>query len=265
MKTHDTFHFPRFAMLCKQNLYHHHRLILTAILGFCGALFLLLLFIQAVDGFHTFYSKDAFYTFVSVFCVTGILYTGTAFPGLRSREKAHQYLMIPASSFEKFLLEIVLRIVLFLLVVPLLYWVVYNLEGNVVRLFDPEFSFERLSDYPVVPRNVEVKNLETLFFSFLIGLTSVILLIPFTGATTFVKMPFLKTLFAVAIIFFFNLFVVVVVFQRILEFRQYYATSNGGILSFNQGQMFRFLVACFAVTTAGLLAASYLKIKEKEV
>ena len=258
----DTFNFGRFGLLCRQNIHHHYKLIATILLGFCGTLFLLLLFLQLLQDFGPVSSKQAFDIFVPVLMIAGIVYAGTAFPGLRTREKAHQYLMTPASVFEKFLTEVVLRIVLFVLAVPLLYWLVYNLEGKVVQVFYPEFSFGGLFEYSLLPRSAEIKNMESLIYSLFVTGVSVILLTALTGAASFLRLPLLKTLSVVTVIFFFNLFVVYLMLE-ILEFRKYYSTS--GVLAFNQPQLYRFLITVFSVATAWLLVVTYLKIKEKEV
>jgi hypothetical protein len=47
--------------------------------------------------------------------------------------------MLPISSSEKFAFELITRIILFLVMMPLLFWVVANLEGAIVHSYVPEF------------------------------------------------------------------------------------------------------------------------------
>src|SRR5690606_19233305 len=141
MKISDTFNITRFGLLVKQHLIHNHRMLLISIVGFCGGLFMLLLIIQAMNQFDS-WSQDAYYgTFITIFIATALLYAGTSFPSLRSREKSYSYLLNPASTLEKFLFELISRIVLFIILIPLLYWVVFHVEGYFRQAVYCRFGF----------------------------------------------------------------------------------------------------------------------------
>ena len=256
MQHNNIFSFARFGILCKQSFIHNFRLTITSLIGFVGGLFILLLAIQIVNGFRPDDERFFFQLFLGVFSITAIICTGTSFPNLRTKESTVSYLMLPASAFEKFLIEFLGRIVLFILIIPLVYWGVYNLEGYIVNLFLPVFSFEGQSlGLP------QTANVRITIFTFTGGL--LLLIIPFTGATVFVKNPLVKTLFAVAIIFFFNLFLVYF-FLEILKFQRYYPTTpilfvrhlEDGLLAMIIGSM---------ILNIGFLAAAYFKLKEREV
>ena len=263
MQQNNLFSFARFGVLCKQNLIHNFRLTITSLIAFCGGLFILLLAIQIVNGFRSPDGERFFFgLFIAIFSITAIICTGTAFPNLRTKERTVSYLMLPASAFEKFLIEFLGRIVLFILIIPLVYWAVYNLEGYIVNLFLPVFSFEGQS------LNLPENNLRTETASVRMGILTLtggllLLIIPFTGATVFVKNPLVKTLFAVAIIFFFNLFLVYF-FLEIMKFQRYYPTTpilfvrqmEDGLLALIIGSM---------ILNIGFLVAGYFKLKEREV
>ena len=102
MSTNNTFSLPRFIQLAKQGLVHNQKLILLTLVGFCGALFILFFFIQLSNDFRQGTDPQIFVpVFMVIFFGGGILFTGNAFPGLRTKEKTISYLMLPASSFEK--------------------------------------------------------------------------------------------------------------------------------------------------------------------
>src|SRR5690606_9481740 len=211
MKISDTFNITRFGLLVKQHLIHNHRMLLISIVGFCGGLFMLLLIIQAMNQFDS-WSQDAYHaTFITIFIATALLYAGTSFPSLRSREKSYSYLLNPASTLEKFLFELISRIVLFIILIPLLYWTVYHVEGYFLQAIYSRFEFAPQSIVEIPFLEVDVPDDSTLPYwalamPFAFGL--LLFTLPFTGASIFMKYPLPKTLFAVAIVFFFHVFLV---------------------------------------------------------
>ena len=103
-------------------------LIISAV-GYCGAVFLVLFLGQLANDKEAF-GIGPFLSFMVAFvAVFGIIYVGYSFPAMRSKEKSFGYLTLPASALEKFVFEFLNRIVVVLIVLPLLYWIVFNLEG----------------------------------------------------------------------------------------------------------------------------------------
>jgi hypothetical protein len=161
----------------------------------------LLLFISQViaDNYKTWDSNSYIGTFSFFYFFGGIFYAGTSFKWLRSKESRFSYLMIPATSFEKFMYELIFKIIAFIVLVPFVYWFLANLEGTIFHLFAPEFKNFQFSFYEVSKSSEFVNN------SFWENWTSInglllIFVIPFTGATYFKKNPMAKTLFSLAII-----------------------------------------------------------------
>ncbi len=259
----NTFNARRFAFLFKQNMIHHSRFFLQSLVAFSGGIFILLSIIQISNSFRT--PSPAFYinVFLIVFTATGIICTGTAFPALRNKVTSLNFFMIPASIQEKFLVEIVARLILFILIVPLVYWIVYNVEGYLANLFFPKFLFEGqpLLQIPQLHMPTETASERTYI---LVPLAIVLMfVIPFTGATIFEKSPLIKTLFAVAVIFFFNLFLVYF-FIEILDFEQYYPTTPILFLRHLEDALLASIIAG-VIFIAGFMATAFLKLKEREI
>src|SRR5690606_28088993 len=145
MNPSEIFSMRRFGLLVRQDFIHNYRLFAITLIGFCGSLFILFLMMQIANNLRPLTAEGFFETFLFISALAAILYTGTAFPGLRTREKSFSYLLNPASALEKFILEFVSRIILFLVIVPFLYWVIFHAEGYFLQLLNPEFDFTPLS------------------------------------------------------------------------------------------------------------------------
>jgi hypothetical protein len=252
-------------MLGQQYVIHHYRILLTSIVAFCGGLFILLLVIQFADDFRPPGSSGGvfFELLMMIFVGTAIICGATAFPPFRSKEKTMNYLMLPASAAEKFLTEFLTRMLLFLVITPLLYWFIYNLEGYAVNVFYPAFSFtgQNLFAWPDMDMDTETARRRILIL--IPSAAFLLFTIPFTGATIFMKNALIKTLFSVAIIFFFNAFLIYF-FIEILSFRDFFPPESILFLS-NTEDILTALTAAAIIFNVGFLSAAYFKLKEKEV
>src|SRR5690606_17984674 len=263
MKISDTFSIERFGLLIKQHLIHNYRMLIVSLVGFSGGLFMLLLVIQAVNQFDT-WCQDAFSgTFITIFIGTALLYAGTSFPGLRTREKSYSYLLNPASVFEKFLFELISRILLFIILIPLLYWVIFNVEGIFLHAIYPKFQFTSQSfDLPFLELHVpEDSSLTYWAIAMPLAFGFMIFTLPFTGASIFMKYPLPKTLFVVAIVFFFHV-LLVFFFLEILDFGK--GTGNERVLGMDAEGAIKFFTTYAVIAHVVLLTAAYFKLKERE-
>jgi len=234
-----------------------------SLVAFCGGLFLLLMAIQLVADNNSFDSETFSGTFLFVVIPMAIVYTGTAFPGFRNKEKSYSYLLTPASAFEKFLFEFINRVLLFLIIIPLLYWMVFNVEGHFVVTVKPGYAFvpRTMSDLLAVFHDADPRWKYTVaVFSLLI------VTIPFAGAASFTKFPLPKTLFIVALVFFFNFFMGYL-FVEVFEFKNYELEEGNRSILFieNETGALRALMGYGLVINAGLLLTTYFKLREKEV
>lgn len=264
MSTNNTFSLPRFIQLAKQNFTHNQRLILLTLVGFCGALFMLFFFIQLTNDLRQGTDPQIFVpVFMVVLIGGGVLFIGNAFPGFRSKEKTISFLMLPASSFEKYLLELLSRLTVLLVIVPVLFWSIFHLEGFVFQIFysDASFSMMELSSIPnIIPDDPASTWIKAL----IVGAGLMGLLIAFTGAAHFERYPLVKTMVIVAVIFFSAMAVLYVVIEKMGLSR--YNPNESLWLFPHTGKGAVGLVAIIVwLVDLVLLASSFLKITEREV
>lgn len=259
MNSSDIFSISRLGLLIRQNLIHNYRLFAITLIGFCGGLFILFLMMQLTNDLRPLDANTFFETFLFISVITAMLYTGTAFSGLRTREKSFSYLLNPASVLEKFLLEFVSRILVFIVVVPSLYWIIFHAEGYFLHLINPEFSFT-----PVSFTDNNLKRPDELSeIALMLSGSMLLFTVPFTGASMFMKYPLPKTLFAVVAIFFFHVFLVYF-FLEILDFASR-GPKDGKILGMDGKDAITFFAIYCLVANVVMIAVAYLKLKEREV
>ncbi len=264
MSANNTFHLPRFFKLAQQNLIHNQRLIALALVGFSGGLFFLFFLIQLSNNLQQGTQPDIFLpAFLAIFMGSGALFCGNAFPSFRSKEKTFGYLMLPASTFEKYLLEILTRLAALFLVLPALFWLIFHFEGFVFQLFYSDASFEMLD----LSRLAEFGPDEELPGSFKLlvaGLTVMGLLIALTGSAHFERFPLVKTMFAVAVLFFASMGILYVIIEHLGLGK--YRPNERMILIPNSGKQGALLFTiAFWIIDIVLAITIYLKLKEKEV
>ncbi len=262
MKTSNLFNPDRFIRLFRQNLIHNARINLITIVAICGGLFALMMMNQVAAHFQSPNYNDFIGLFLFMFIVLGIIYSGNAFPGLRSREKSFTYLLNPASTFEKYLFEIVNRILFFIILFPIIYWVVFFIEGNLMHVINPGFEFR---SYWFFNHNISPPADFDIWAKLLaVNLGLMIFFIPFTGASAFMKAPFIKTMFSIALVVFFQVIIIYLLvkiigphtFNKVHHPVFLWIDSKEGLVQF--GAVYTLLI------NLSLLSVSYFKLKEKE-
>ena len=203
MNPHSNNTLNHFALLSKQFFRLNGKIVLISVGGLIGGIFLLLLFIQRLTEFAAWNYEQFMYVFMGLFMVIAIIFAGSSFPGLRARDKRNYYLMIPISISEKFLFELLLRVVLFAVLLPVIYWTVFHAEAYLVHLFNPDFTFNAFSFTEGFRLPSQFENI--MMMVFVIGLGMLFLTVPFFGSTVFMKHQIIKTAacaFGVLLIFF---------------------------------------------------------------
>ena len=228
--------------------------------------------IVSIAGFHTFMHltnlRSLERTFINnyhipvfLFAFFGgcLLWCGQAFPGFRSKEKSMDYLMTPASSFEKFLFEFINRLIIYLIFFPIIYWVVTNLVTGIFHQYNPEYI-----NYKFTYGDLINPNWSTRESALAMSLGFLMFTLPFTGATYFQKLPLLKTILIVALLvgIYFGIGFLLVKGLHIQEYR----LANGRLLFMYNAEDGK-LAGIFAAILVNLaiLAVGYFKLKEKEV
>jgi hypothetical protein len=110
--------------------------------------------------------------------------------------------MLPASTAEKFLFEFLTRIIAYILFMPVIFWTVANIEGNVIRHFIPTsenfyYKFPFTTYFRIFSHTTAIEGWNK-FGGLQIGLFSFIVV--FTGASHFLKSPLVKTMFTFSVV-----------------------------------------------------------------
>ncbi len=251
MKTDTSFSIFRFALLFNQFRIYNGKLILISISGLIGGLFVMLYSIQIVTRFDTWRYEHFMYLFMGLFMVLAIVYAGSSFPGLRSREKGYNYLQLPATTTEKFMFELFIRVLIFIPLMPALYWTVFHLEGSLVEMLNSDFTFQSFSftegfHLPTESENNWVKAL-------VISQGLLFLMVPFFGATTFMKQPIIKSLAGAITILFIHLII-------------FYALQKSSIRLFqNSWEFITYMTGYLLLINLCMVTLAYFKLKGKQI
>jgi len=264
METNHSFSIQRFFLLCKQSLIINKKLIGISIAGFAGTLFIALIIFQYNSPYRNWQIEKYMATFAFLFFPLGIIFSSLSFPAFRSKEKSMAYLMLPTSASEKYVFELVTRIILFVLVMPLLFWIVANLEGAVVHSYRPElvnYKFSFVEGWSEMTKNEKLgawaifAMVQGCFFVFISA---------FTGASHFAKSPLLKSLFTLSLIVAsYSLFTFLLV--KGLNLEKYKPSNDRVLFMSNKQDAIVFLAIGATVINLSLLAIAWFRLKEKEV
>ena len=178
-------------------------MISIALIGFAGTLFIALMLIQSASSsdLKGWRLEEYIVVFLFLFFVLGIIYTSLSFPAFRSKEKSMAFLMLPSSTSEKYVFEVVTRLVVFIILMPLLYWAVANLEGTIMHYYYPEFEHYKFSFKEAYYKITNAdKSSYWLIYDFVQGGAFCLYLFICGGASHFTKSPLVKTLFTFSIL-----------------------------------------------------------------
>jgi hypothetical protein len=259
----NIFSNKRFALLFKQHFIQNSQLLLLSTVAYVGVIFIVLCIAQVGNNLapHRLSGFQGFLVlFVSVF---GILYAGHAFPAFRSKENTINYLMMPASVLEKFVFEFVSRIGVILVMLPLLYWVTFNLQGYFFGVFT-EAIFQPIGiQYLVRLEEIPAGILFVIYSMITCGIFF-ILSLAFTGAAMFDKQPLVKSLFAVAIIVMFFVGYSYIIVEH-LGLGAYHPPDQMVFIPMDEFRAFRFIAVALFAGTIVMLFVAFRKLKEREV
>jgi len=249
------FNFSRFVKLVSFNLNIHKKRYLLMVGGVFAALFLFQLVILLSNPRWN--NMDWAGLFVGTGIVGAIFYFGKSFPYLRKKETTIDALMIPASTFEKYLLEIVSRFVVYLIAFPVIFYLASHFSAVFATILKEDISytgFMLASAFDRVPEEA----FPVLAWVFAFGASIV-----FTGAATIRKYPLIKTIVFVGAVF----MVVVGYFYMVIE-----VLDLGQGLEYVSKAMIRSEETAMTLVTLFLgcstlitLVYAFLKLKEREI
>jgi hypothetical protein len=264
METNNIFSLKRFMTLCRQSAGVNKKMIGISLAGVTGAMFVLLLFFQSMGHFEYWGKYAYFSSFIFFFLFIGVIYSGLSFSSFRTKEKSISYLMLPVSTLEKYLFEFLSRLVAFVLLMPLLYWAIANLEGAVIHHYFPDLTNFKFSFRQSLTGIIK-KEAWTgwLMLSYIQG-GLFVLIAAFTGACHFSKSPLIKTLFTFSLIAGGYALLTYLLFKG-LDIKNYTPAERGVLFIHKKEDFIAFFAVAATVVNLSLLAIAWFRLKEKEV
>ena len=256
----NIFSRKRFLLLFKQHAIHNAQFLLFSTGAYIGVIFIVLSIIQVGNDLKP-HELNVFRGFLIGFVtVFGILYVGHSFPAFRSKESTINYLMMPASALEKFIFEFLSRIGIIILMLPLLYWVTFHLQGYFFGIFSAGV-FEPIDVKYLVKID---DNVPVLIYSLVAGAILFALSLAFTGAAMFTKQPLVKSLFAVAMVvmFFLGYSYIVIGYLGVGE---YHRPEGIMLVPMEEENVLKFVTVGLFASTIVMLFVAFRKLKEREV
>lgn len=263
MTVNNSFSLGRFMMIFKQSLRINKKMVSLSIAGVAGTTFVVLLLLQSFSGFRNWHQEEYLITFIVLFILLGTVYAGLSFPAFRSKERSVEYLMLPASTLEKFGFEFITRIVTFIFVMPVIFWIAANLEATIVHNYKPSLpdsSFSFSQGWIDITNNIKINGWKK-FQIFQGGLF--LLIAAFSGATHFSKSPLIKTLFSISIIFAALALYTYFLFKG-LDIENLDPVNERVLFIHNERQAVAFFSISTLVVNISLIAISWFRLKEKE-
>ncbi len=226
--------------------------------GMFAALFLLFLVVLSAN---TSWNNDDWNGLFLGLGIAGlILYTGHAFSAFRKKEPSINYLMLPASTMEKFTFELVNRFLLYVIGFPLLFVIASHFAAFFATPLSEGASFQGYHLFTAMKVLDQAPDYVVYVMASMILLT---VSTGFAGASTFGKYPLVKTVALVAAMFMLvggYFFIVIKIFS--IEMGLAYVSKTW----FDSEQLGATVFIAFAfISTLVTLGYGFFKLKEKEV
>jgi hypothetical protein len=265
MKTNQFFSFKRFSKYASCSFISNYRQTLL----FWGAVWFAVLSFSLLNmrGHHSNWNNDGWVIlFMLGFYIAGLLYSGFAFPSFRSKERTLTELMIPVSTFERLLYEFIEKIVAFMLLYPVIFYVASCMAVGIRNTFKfgtihatingvTTFPFETVSFQQLN------SNLEPGLFGMLFMLSVLAFVLALAGSATFRKLPLIKMIVFVGLLLLTGIGYFYMLFEKwnmkkswIVEFEHKVTAQQG----------FHIGVTVFAIICLIAMSYTYFKLKEKE-
>jgi len=180
---------------------------------------------------------------------------------LRSKKESISFLMAPASIFEKYLYELLMRLVLFCLLFPVVFYVLGNFSLYVADSLKThvESPFYRFEYFSLALFKGQFRDIFPLFVSIIVFVYTLF----FAGATTFRRLAIVKTL-----AFWGGGVVVILGYIGFLntKLNVKYTWTECLYDGFEHKTGFIYLLCCVSIALSMVaLVYAYFKLKEKEL
>ena len=266
MKQNKYFSMGRFARLLRNDLLINQKTYLFTLVGLLIAVYALR-FINMRNSNTSNIQNDLYLPNITFYLLGIGALIGTAFPALKNQIKTSNYLLSPGSTFEKFMVQFVIRIALFVTLALLIFWCATNL-AKVSLIPDPKSGFD--------PSKIPYFHFSDLYakadltsidkFAIVLSIFSAACVL-FAGSVFFNRFALVKTLIASAIIvgavvcsfvLFSHIFYPEVVTGFNIHFKEYKVTED----------LSNFELAFYLLGSLSwlfFLPLAYFKLKEKDV
>lgn len=275
----QVYDLKRILLLARLKFNLHRKVLMMSVVGYFGLLFIIGFFI-AYGGrnnteYFTFY-QTFHYVSLSIMMVLGsVLLASRSFQDMNTPERSISQILVPASTFEKFILP---------LIATLFIWMIFSFVSYYVFsiVFNAAWSFSFGYEFEIFNSSDIFKN--PFLFEIILGIVllhSTFLL----GAATFRKYPIVKTMLGLTILQWsfslLALFVIVILFGsmenfgeamealgRILAEKDWFIDSIDfygeeiETMGYRVRYFWRFMMFLLSV---GLYVTAYFKLKEREV
>jgi hypothetical protein len=262
MQTNNSFSLSRFMMLIKQSLIINKNIIAISLAQFTGTVFLLLLLGQRIKNFQ-WENQNYMNFFIFLFIILGMFYSSLSFPAFRSKEKSITYLMLPSSRSEKFIFEFLVRLLLFILFLPLIFWLIANAEGAIVHQYVPRFINYKFVFREGITEIVKRWNLGGWGVYTTIQFFLFILIANFAGACHFTKSTLIKTLLTISGIACGYILLAFLLFKG-LHLSEYQPAQSGILFPGNNKEMIIVFALGATIVNLSLITIAWFRFKEKE-
>ncbi|PID89048.1 MAG: hypothetical protein CSB01_04065 [Bacteroidia bacterium] len=197
------FSFKRFARLLRYDIatnYKFYGLFMGGITLFLSAILTFSMFrsVRSGEYYHIEYIPWFFLFVIGV----GVIGIATAFPATKNKVSLAGYLMLPASIFEKYLVQFIIRVVLLVPILFFIFWATAQINREIVLLiYDGQIeqfdAFNYSSFYQEVLESIfDVKGL---WYLLIIGIVSIIGFL-FCMATFFNRYKVFKVMIAYSVV-----------------------------------------------------------------
>ena len=197
------------------------------------------------------------------YCLSAILVIGTGFPELRTKSKTIYFLTIPASIFEKYLVQFFIRIICFTIIYHILFWVSLKFAHHFYMLTDYNKHYI-IYDYSIFS-SIKQAAPQVMYLIVLFIITLCLFL--FAGSAIYRKHALFKTVFSV-MTFLFGIYILLLIYSHIFNpevTHGFYPELQPRNVYQEYNTMVILMIAISCITNILLLPLAYFKLKEKEL
>jgi len=221
--------------------------------------------IKNYDSIRKFEERDYIPIFYSTMFIGFVITTGTSFPLLRHKKSTIHYLMQPASTLEKFLIQFLIRVISFAFLFTPIFWLEFKFAAYLYNLYAEQSilieNFDLFTPFTFLNNN----KFNGLVICFLISIATFL----FTCGTHFKKKVFPKSIFS--LVLFILLLLVFLMIGTSIFYPEKFQFQNS-LIYFNNYRISKeiffahiFLYVLSIIVIMFSIPLAYFKLREKEL